>query len=158
MRRMLGIMALTAAVPAAAVTPEPAPAMPDWMGGCWVEQGERWTEECWMAPRGGNMLGASRSGHGERVAETENLRIDAQVPTADGKVFPMTYNAAQRSGGWTTFVWTSSDEPGITFVNPQHDYPQRIRYWREGPALLAEISLLDGTKARRWTYQRAAGQ
>ncbi len=40
------------------------------------------------------------------------------------------------------------------FANAAHDYPQRIRYWREGETLNAEISLLDGSKAMRWQYKR----
>ena len=43
---------------------------------------------------------------------------------------------------------------GITFVNAAHDYPQRIRYWREGEMLMAEISLADGGKPMRWAYRR----
>lgn len=138
------IAALAIAAPTMAAEPE----MPAFMSGCWIEQGERWTEECWLAPRGGNMLGASRSGRGDRVIETENIRIDAE---ASGRIV---YRAVMRTGGWTDFVRSASTDPGFTFVNAEHDYPQRIRYWREGPALLAEISLLDGSKARRWKYQR----
>ena len=40
----------------------------------------------------------------------------------------------------------------MTFVNETHDYPQRIRYWREGMALNAETSLMDGSSAERWSY------
>jgi hypothetical protein len=46
----------------------------------------------------------------------------------------------------------------LEFVNPKHDYPQRIRYWREGPMLIAETSLADGSKPQRWTYHRVAGK
>jgi hypothetical protein len=53
------------------------------------------------------------------------------------------------------FVWVrDSKEPGITFVNAAHDYPQRIRYWRDGRDLMAEVSLADGSKAQRWRYAR----
>jgi len=137
--------------------PEAAPpALPAWMAGCWIEQdGERSTEECWMAPRGGVMLGASRAGHGQRVTETEFMRIETNVPTGEGPVVPMAFSAVQRTGGWTTFVWQPGPEPGVAFVNAAHDYPQKIRYWREGPRLLAEISRIDGSRARRWTYVQA---
>ncbi|MGY4397037.1 hypothetical protein ACVWZA_002228 [Sphingomonas sp. UYAg733] len=33
-----------------------------------------------------------------------------------------------------------------------HDYPQRIRYWREGKILNAKISLSYGSKRMRWSY------
>jgi hypothetical protein len=126
------------------------------MTGCWSEtKGERVTEECWMPPRGGIMLGAGRSGIGDRVTDAENMRIDSNLALADGSVAPIAYRAAQKGGGWTTFALSPSAEPGVTFVNAAHDYPQRIRYWREGASLMAEISLIDGSKAKRWTYIQA---
>jgi hypothetical protein len=57
------------------------PAVPDvndlgWMAGCWEQRdGDRWTEECWTAPRGGLMLGGSRAGRGDSISEWESLRI-----------------------------------------------------------------------------------
>lgn len=45
----------------------------------------------------------------------------------------------------------------IIFENPDHDYPQRIRYWREGDILKAEISLLDGSKAVQFLFNRMGG-
>ena len=47
-----------------------------------------------------------------------------------------------------------SQDGSVTFVNTANDYPQRIRYWREGPLLKAEIALEDGSRARTWTYKR----
>jgi hypothetical protein len=44
-------------------------------------------------------------------------------------------------------------ETEIIFVNPAHDYPQRIRYWQDGRRLNAEISLKDGSRAMRWLYR-----
>ena len=42
------------------------------------------------------------------------------------------------------FPLVAQGERSIEFANPAHDFPQRIRYWREGDRLHAEISLLDG--------------
>jgi hypothetical protein len=42
----------------------------------------------------------------------------------------------------------------VTFVNAGHDYPQRIHYRATGDTLTAEISLADGSKAMRWTFNR----
>ena len=41
----------------------------------------------------------------------------------------------------------------VEFANPAHDYPQRIRYWRQGKLLMAEVSKMDGSKALRWNYR-----
>ncbi|WP_278373411.1 hypothetical protein [Sphingobium xenophagum] len=40
----------------------------------------------------------------------------------------------------------------ISFANPDHDYPQRIRYWREGRLLMAETAKMDGSQTQSWTY------
>jgi hypothetical protein len=40
----------------------------------------------------------------------------------------------------------------VEFANRGHDYPQRVRYWREGPALKARISRMDGSDAAEWSY------
>lgn len=56
----------------------------------------------------------------------------------------------------TDFYSTRRDyaPPDLEFLNPAHDYPQRIRYWREGELLMAEIAMADGSKSMRWTYRR----
>lgn len=137
----LALLALTAA-PLAAQDVAPLPAF---MTGIWIQrEGENWTEESWSA---GNvrMLGASREGSGDVVKSRETLVIErsgdtlvliAQPGEAPPVVFPMVHQ----------------DAASIEFASPAHDYPQRIRYWREGEALGAEISLMDGTRAVRWTY------
>lgn len=43
-------------------------------------------------------------------------------------------------------------EGEIVFADPAHDYPQRIRYWRDGAMLRAEISKMDGSRVNRWAY------
>jgi hypothetical protein len=44
----------------------------------------------------------------------------------------------------------------IVFVNPNHTYPQRIRYWMQGDMLYAEATMIDGSKPQAWRYKRAA--
>ncbi len=71
---MLQYLAIGAAMLlSAAVAAEPAtPAMPAWMSGCWVQERDtRWSEECWMAPRAGVMLGAGRTGDGDKLRDWE---------------------------------------------------------------------------------------
>jgi hypothetical protein len=137
-----------------------SPADPDvnglgWMTGCWEQRdGERWTEECWTKPRGGMMFGSSRTGRGETIIEWEALRIERNAPNGDGPIVKLGYFAAPGGGPWKRFAWSRRVGPGITFYNVANDYPQRIRYWREGAALIAEIALEDGSKARRWRYRR----
>ena len=144
-------------LPLALMSASPAsdPALPEWMAGCWVqEEGERWTEECWTTPRGGVMLGSGRSGRGEQFASFEVMQI-VLAPAHDEQAASMAFWGAPGGEGRTRFTWQPSSDPGVTFVNAAHEYPQRIRYWREGELLLAETSLSDGSNANRWTYRRA---
>lgn len=145
---------LTAAPLAAQDVPEPT--LPAWMAGCWeMRDGERWAEECWTIPRGGMMLGSGRTGTGDHVASWENMRIALAEPHPDGAVVRMAFVAAPGGGGWTVFGWSPhEDAAGVTFYNQGNDYPQRVRYWREGELLNAEISLKDGSEAMRWTFRR----
>jgi hypothetical protein len=135
-------------------TANPEPALPAWMAGCWEQKtGGRWTEECWSRPRDGMMLGYGRSGAGERVNEWESMQIGLQKGEAAVR---MGYWAAPGGNDRTLFAWTPSNQPGVTFYNAAHDYPQRIRYWREGRYLMAETSLQDGRNPKRWRYVRQA--
>jgi predicted NAD/FAD-dependent oxidoreductase len=79
------------------------------------------------------------------------LRI-VHAETDDPAIPWMTFRAMPAGGPPTEFHWVHSAEPGLTFLNAAHDYPQRIRYWRDGRFLMAEIAAADGTKARRWRY------
>src|SRR3569623_906299 len=143
----IALAAIAPAATGAAQTAAGVGGMPGWMAGCWSQavptQGgaAKWTEECWMAPRGGVMLGAGRTGTGDRLTEWEATQI---IAGPDGK---LVYWASPDSGARVAFAEVSRGAQEIVFANATHDYPQRIRYWRDGDRLLAEISLADGSKA-----------
>lgn len=125
--------------------------LPGWMAGAWQQaNGDRWTEEYWSPPRAGLMLGAGRSGKGETLGDWEATRIEI---ADNGK--PV-FIASPGGAAPVRFPLVRTDEWEIVFANPAHDYPQRIRYWRDGDALMAEIALADGSRARQWRYNRAA--
>lgn len=133
-----------AASPLAAETP----ALPGWMAGAWGETiGDRWAEEFWAPPRGGLMLGAGRNGRGEMLGGWEVMRIEQD---ADGKV---TFFGSPEGATPVRFPLVRAGPTEVVFANPAHDYPQRIRYWREGKMLKAEISLIDGGRPMHWTYR-----
>lgn len=126
-----------------------APALPAFMTGCWdLKDGERWTQECWMEPRAGLMLGASREGDGATLRSWEQLRIEQ---AADGTIV---LYASPRGIPPVQFKASKTSTHAIEFTNATHDYPQRIRYELKGDRLLAEISLIDGSKPVRWSYAR----
>ena len=126
--------------------------LPGWMAGCWETHSQGvWVEECWTGPRGGIMLGSGRSGKGEQLINWEVMQI-VRMPTDDPDRPKLTFYGAPSNKNRTPFHWVASSARDVTFLNADHDFPQRIRYWREGRELVAEISLKDGTKAQRWRY------
>ena len=140
---------LIAAAPAALPSLPPAP---QWMAGAWIEtRGDRWSDEFWTPMRGGVMIGSARIGKGEALIMWEAARIEREK---DGG---LTFWGSPRGVTPTPFPMVASSTTMIEFANPKHDYPQRIRYWREGQTLKAEISRSDGSKAVRWTYQPMGG-
>ncbi len=120
------------------------------MSGNWTNiDGEKWSEENWLSPRGNMMLGNSWSGQGDAVGFWEQMRIERE---ADGNVVFWAVAGDQKP---IRFVAKRNDKQSITFENPAHDYPQRIRYWRAGNKLLAEISLIDGSKPVQFAFTKA---
>ena len=105
--------------------PEPKPAEiaeVEWLAGAWA--GTKHTssiEEHWSPPKGGAMLGVSRTVKGDKMVQFEFLRI---VERDTGLVY-----IAQPGGRTPTeFVLTNLGDRKAVFVNPRHDYPQRIVY------------------------------
>lgn len=118
-----------------------------WLVGVWGQRGAegRLTLERWASEPDGSLTGAGEERSHDVVISWEKTRI-----TLDrGKAV---FHAAPGGGAETDFTEVARDAHSITFENAAHDYPQRIRYWREGPRLMAEISRVDGGKKRRWAY------
>jgi hypothetical protein len=142
MRAVLIAAALLAAAPAA----EPDLA---WLAGSWTtESGESWAQETWSAPRGGVMLGTGLNGKGAAAKGFEFMRI---ARDGDGT---LTFWGSPEGTDPVPFRWERGGRGEAVFVNRSHDYPQRIAYRREGDALVATISLADGSKPQSWRYRR----
>lgn len=124
-------------------------AMPGWLAGCWEQLGgEAWTEECWTTPRGGIQIGSGRTGKGDKLGGWESMQI---IRGEDGA---LTFHASPNGAPRVAFAMVSQGAQEVVFANPAHDYPQRVRYWREGELLKAEIALADGMRAVGFTYRR----
>lgn len=101
--------------------------------GCWtVEANGRRTDEHWMAPAGGTLLGLSRTVAGNRTTAYEFLQI-RDLP--DG----LTYIAKPGNQPEARFVAIAAPAGELVFENPSHDYPQRIRYRLSGDTLHARV-------------------
>jgi hypothetical protein len=147
MRGWMVALALALA-PVAVSALEPVDALPGWMAGAWERaEGDSWSDEFWTPPRGGMMIGAARIGKGAALEMFEHTRI---VCKADGT---LSFFAQPRGVPASEFPLVAREAQMVEFANPAHDYPQRVRYWREGPLLKARISLMDGSKAMEWSYK-----
>lgn len=108
----------------------------NWLAGQWCStSGDRSIEEHWLAERGGLMLGVNRT-IARGKASFEFLRI---VIDADGA----RYIAQPGGAPPTTFTLVSSTANAAVFANPQHDFPKRVQYRRDGETLSARVD--DGT-------------
>ena len=143
------IIGLAAISGIAASTPQPNVADLGWLSGHWTTGTEaRWTEESWMPPRGGLMLGTGRSGDVKKAQFWELLRIAAD---GDGVI---TYWGAPLGGTAVPFKLTRLTANEAVFENPSHDFPTRIAYRREGKILVATVSGPNGANAETWRYTK----
>ena len=101
-------------------------------------------------PYAGRVL-ASREGQADALRSWESIRI---LRKPDGS---LAYLPMPNGGAPIEFAMVSQDAQSIVFANPAHDFPQRIRYWREGDTLHAEIALIDGSRAIQWSYTPMGG-
>ncbi len=116
-----------------------------WLTGCWqIARGDEVIDEQWMSPRGGVMLGMSRTTRGDRTTATEFVTLRV----SDGRV---AYEANPSGQTPTSFPATMVSAERAVFENPAHDYPKRIVYERRGDdGLVAAID--DGSGAKRVEY------
>jgi hypothetical protein len=134
--------------PAAAAQAPPAP--PAWMAGCWRQDGPNHTvEEVWLRPVGGATVGVSRT----MAADTLLLWELMIIRPVEGA---LAFEAAPRGQASARFKVIEFTDSTIAFENPDHDFPQRIRYVRRpGDSLLAAISGPIGGRARTINFEYA---
>ncbi|MEO0604151.1 MAG: DUF6265 family protein [Myxococcota bacterium] len=123
----------------------------DWLTGCWKT--EAGAEECWLAPRGGLMVGVHRDVREGRPAFYEYLRIETVGED-------LVYVASPKGQATTRFTLVQHGTTFVVFDNPTHDFPTRIRYERTADRLTATVS---GTRRGKpstatWTYRASSIQ
>ncbi len=93
-----------------------------WLAGCWEQkEGDRSAVEHWFAPAGGAMIGGSHTVAGGRMVTYEFLRIVER----EGKLAYISIPAGQVE---TVFALVEQTDTSALFANPEHDFPQRVRY------------------------------
>ncbi len=121
----------------------------DWLSGAWgAEIDGHWSEEHWISPRGGMMLGVGRRGIGSTARGFEYLRIQADN---DGVI---TYWAMPGGQTEVPFRLTELGDQYAVFENPDHDFPSRIEYRLNGDSLEASISGPGDSRTISWSWNR----
>jgi hypothetical protein len=103
-----------------------------WLAGCWKgEFGEPGTVEHWLPPAGGVMLGMSRTIKQAKLIEYEFMQL-RQLPDEVLAFVPQPSGRAP-----TIFRLLRLADAEAVFENPEHDFPQRITYSRQGESRLS---------------------
>jgi len=111
----------------------PAPDF-SWLAGHWcLQTGDQLVEEYWTRPSANLVIGMGRTVKGGKTVNFEFTRIEIR----DGEI---DYIALPEGRQETAFRLTASGADWARFENPQHDFPQRVEYRRNGAGLHAEIA------------------
>ncbi|HEU4523109.1 MAG TPA: DUF6265 family protein, partial [Thermoanaerobaculia bacterium] len=111
--------------------PAAAGDFPSFMTGSWASTiGGVRMEEHWTDAGGNVMLGLHRDVRPNGKAFFEFLRIEKRDGT-------LAYVAQPGGRPATVFPLKTLTDSRIVFENLQHDFPQRIVYWRDGRKLCA---------------------
>jgi len=150
---VLGLLAAVAAAPRAAEPPRSRLERLAWMTGSWVwdSAGAR-SEEHWMGPVGGLMVGMNRTVRGGRARAFEFLRIRERGDT-------VAYLSMPNGRGLTEFALKEIGDRRVVFENLEHDFPQRVIYWLgDDGRLHARIEgQMDGQlEGQNWVWKRDA--
>lgn len=106
-----------------------------WLRGCWASAtaGKRQATEHWMKPVGDTMLGLAQTASGEKMVEFEFMRIAQE---ADGEIYFIAKPSGQPEARFKLIEMGANE---VVFENPEHDFPQRVIYRRDGDSLNGRI-------------------
>jgi len=121
---LAGLLFVAGLAPVSAQAPGAAIEQLTWLSGCWQRaRPDGRSEEHWMAPLGGTMLGMSRSVRGGKTTEYEFL----QIRDVDGA---LSYVARPSGQAEATFRAKAVSAREAVFEDLAHDFPQRVIYRR----------------------------
>jgi hypothetical protein len=122
-----------------------------WLAGQWSQvRNQVETEEYWIAPKGGVMLGVNRTGGDGRASEFEFLRIVERDGT-------LVYIASPDGRPPVEFIAIQADASKVVFENKKHDFPTRVIYMVEAKnSVLARIEGMVNGEPRsvEWRFTR----
>lgn len=119
-----------------------------WMTGTWratIEGTEM--EETWSGSEGGLMLGMHKDIMSDGRTWFEFLRIES----SDGALW---FKAQPRGSSPTSFRLKEAGDQRVVFENLEHDFPQRIIYWRSNDQLCARVegTVDEKLRAQEWCW------
>jgi len=125
-----------------------------WLTGYWKSnKGNTTTEECWLPPSGGVMLGLHRDVSEDGDLLFEYLRI---LETPDGLVYYATPRGNDTTEFWLTSLTSDGSSQQAVFENPGYDFPKLIRYSLSEDGLMAEVEGIDDDQdvIEVWVWNR----
>lgn len=126
--------------------------MPEWMAGAWtLEKDGMRMEEHWTRGNDELMTGMHQDVTAAGKTSFEFLRIERRGGT-------LVYLAMPHARPETPFPVKNQTATKIVFENPDHDFPQRIIYWRDGIRLCArtEGTIRGKAESEEWCWNRMA--
>ena len=136
---VLGVLAMVEGAAGQAALPTTVSGLA-WMAGAWgatidgIEMEEHWT-----SAKAGTLIGMHRDVAKGRTVSFEFLRVEEQ----NGG---LVYLSCPKGAAVTPFRLVEAGPSRAVFANPQHDFPQRIIYWKDGADLRARIEGPQGGK------------
>lgn len=117
-----------------------------WLAGCWqMTSGTSVTDEQWMKPSGGMMIGMSRTVKDGKASFYENMRFVEK----DGSLFFVARPQGAKDETFFKFDLGKFDLKNAkperwTFENLKHDFPQRVIYQKMGANSMAMFARIEG--------------
>lgn len=127
---------------------QPSLAGLSWLSGCWRANLEGTIlEEHWSWPTAGTLVGFSRAVEQE---ETVFIEFSTIAATAEGVFYTAFLPASNKM---ISFKMTSADSCSLNFANPEHDFPQTIRYQRlADDKLLVQLRGVENGQEKEESY------
>jgi len=123
-----------------------------WLEGVWIGSSNGTAmEEQWSSPAGGALIGMHKDTRDGRMTSFEFFRI--VFVDSSG----ICYLASPNGRTATPFCAIEIGDSRVLFENREHDFPQRILYWREGEDRLH--ARIEGTiggekRSEEWLWSR----
>ena len=128
-----------------------------WMSGCWVRATPRFiVEEQWTVPRAGTMFGIGRTTRRLVSADSVSEHEFTQIHMMNGK---LVFSAHPSGQDPADFIESELTDSSVVFSNPQHDFPQNVRYMKgKADSLFASVdgTVNGSTRRADFRYARAS--